>query len=130
MPRPPDPQTSPIEHPATEHPTDGLRLHVAAAAHRVGVAPSTLRTWDRRYGIGPTAHTPGRHRRYSPDDLARLDLMHRALILGATPADAAAHALTALPAAPGRRTTSAGHHRPPRRRSDPHQGRPGRCRTR
>ena len=41
--------------------------------------------------------TPGRHRRYSPDDLARLDLMHRALILGATPADAAAHALTALP---------------------------------
>ncbi len=100
VPRPPDPQTSPIEHPATEHPTDGLRLHVAAAAHRVGVAPSTLRTWDRRYGIGPTAHTPGRHRRYSPDDLARLDLMHRALILGATPADAAAHALTALPAHP------------------------------
>jgi len=77
--------------------TDGLRLHVAAAAHRVGVAPSTLRTWDRRYGIGPTGHTPGRHRRYSPDDLARLDLMHRALILGASPADAAAHALTALP---------------------------------
>ena len=77
--------------------TDGLALHVAAAAHRVGVAPSTLRTWDRRYGIGPTGHTPGRHRRYSPDDLARLDLMHRALILGATPADAAAHALTALP---------------------------------
>jgi len=70
---------------------------VAAAARRVGVAPSTLRTWDRRYGIGPTDHTPGRHRRYSPDDLARLDLMHRALIRGASPADAAAHALTALP---------------------------------
>jgi hypothetical protein len=70
---------------------------VAAAARRVGVAPSTLRTWDRRYGIGPTDHAPGRHRRYSPDDLARLDLMRRALILGATPADAAAHALTSLP---------------------------------
>jgi hypothetical protein len=70
---------------------------VAAAARRVGVAPSTLRTWDRRYGIGPTDRAPGRHRRYSPDDLARLDLMRRALILGATPADAAAHALTALP---------------------------------
>jgi hypothetical protein len=56
-----------------------------------------LRTWDRRYGIGPTDHAPGRHRRYSPDDLARLDLMRRALIMGATPADAAAHALTALP---------------------------------
>jgi DNA-binding transcriptional MerR regulator len=55
-----------------------------------------LRTWDRRYGIGPTDHTPGRHRRYSPDDLARLDLMQRALLLGATPADAAAYALAGL----------------------------------
>ena len=98
MPRPPPgPLPAPIVDPTTEHRADGPRLHVAAAARRVGVAPSTLRTWDRRYGIGPTGHAPGRHRRYSPDDLARLDLMHRALILGATPADAAAHALTALP---------------------------------
>jgi len=97
MPRPPPgPLPAPIVDPNTEHRTDGPRLHVAAAARRVGVAPSTLRTWDRRYGIGPTDHTPGRHRRYSPDDLARLELMHRALIQGATPADAAAHALTAL----------------------------------
>ena len=98
MPRPPPgPLPAPIVDPNTEHRTDGPRLHVAAAARRVGGAPSTLRTWDRRYGIGPTDHTPGRHRRYSPDDLARLELMHRALIQGATPADAAAHALTALP---------------------------------
>jgi transposase-like protein len=97
---PPGPVPAPIVNPTTEPRTDELRLHVAAAAHRVGVAPSTLRTWDRRYGIGPTGHTPGQHRRYSPDDLARLDLMHRALILGATPADAAAHALTALPPLP------------------------------
>jgi MerR family transcriptional regulator, light-induced transcriptional regulator len=97
VPRPP-PASPPvaITHADTEQ-TDRLRLQVAAAARRVGVAPSTLRTWDRRYGIGPTDHTPGRHRRYSPDDLARLDLMHRALIRGASPADAAAHALTALP---------------------------------
>jgi MerR family transcriptional regulator, light-induced transcriptional regulator len=99
LPRPPP---APTEHPTAEqpttgHPADGPRLQVAAAAHRIGVAPSTLRTWDRRYGIGPTDHTPGQHRRYSPDDLARLDLMHRALILGATPADAAAHALATLP---------------------------------
>ena len=74
--------------------TDGPRLSVAAAARRLGVAPATLRTWDRRYGVGPTDHTPGRHRRYSPDDLARLDVMHHALVRGATPAEAAAHALT------------------------------------
>ena len=95
---PPGPLPTRIANPTTEYRADGPRLHVAAAARRVGVAPSTLRTWDRRYGIGPTDHSPGRHRRYSPDDLARLDLMHRALIQGATPADAAAHALAALPA--------------------------------
>ncbi len=95
---PPGPPPTRIADVTTEYRADMPRLHVAAAARRVGVAPSTLRTWDRRYGIGPTDHSPGRHRRYSPDDLARLDLMHRALIQGATPADAAAHALAALPA--------------------------------
>jgi DNA-binding transcriptional MerR regulator len=42
-------------------------------ARRLGVTPSTLRSWSRRYGIGPTAHTPGRHRRYTSADLADLD---------------------------------------------------------
>jgi hypothetical protein len=69
---------------------------VAAAARRLGVAPATLRTWDRRYGIGPTEHTPGRHRRYSAEDLARLELMQRALVRGASPADAAAYAMSTV----------------------------------
>ena len=50
-------------------------LTVAAVARRLGVAPATLRTWDRRYGIGPSGHAPGRHRRYSPEDMGRLELM-------------------------------------------------------
>jgi hypothetical protein len=70
-------------------PMDQPELTVAAAARRLGVAPATLRTWDRRYGIGPSAHIPGRHRRYSPSDVARLELMQRALVRGASPADAA-----------------------------------------
>ena len=41
-------------------------LTVAAVARRLGVAPSTLRTWDRRYDLGPSAHTAGSHRRYGP----------------------------------------------------------------
>src|SRR5215203_2780333 len=48
------------------------RLTVAAVARRLGVAPATLRTWDRRYGLGPTLHTAGAHRRYSRADAARL----------------------------------------------------------
>ena len=41
---------------------DEERLTVAAVARRVGVAPSTLRTWDRRYGLGPSEHVAGNHR--------------------------------------------------------------------
>ncbi|WP_308283074.1 MerR family transcriptional regulator [Pseudonocardia nigra] len=70
------------------------RLSVAAAARRLGIAPATLRTWDRRYGIGPTDHSPGRHRRYSSHDIARLELMQHALVRGVSPADAARYALT------------------------------------
>ena len=73
-------------------------LPVAAVARRLGVAPATLRTWDRRYGIGPRDHTTGRHRRYGPADIARLELMQQALLRGATPAEAASYALhTATP---------------------------------
>jgi MerR family transcriptional regulator, light-induced transcriptional regulator len=64
-------------------------LSVAAVARRMGVAPATLRTWDRRYGVGPSDHQPGSHRRYSAGDLARLEHMRRLVIAGIPPADAA-----------------------------------------
>ncbi|MCW2622208.1 MAG: MerR family transcriptional regulator, partial [Frankiales bacterium] len=73
--------------------TPALGLPVAAVARRLGVAPATLRTWDRRYGLGPSFHEPGSHRRYGPADLERLDLMHRLTVQGVAPADAARHAL-------------------------------------
>jgi MerR family transcriptional regulator, light-induced transcriptional regulator len=82
----------------TTDPAHMPRLTVAAAARRLGVAPDTLRTWARRYGIGPNEHTPGRHRRYSPDDIARLELMRRALVRGVSPGEAARYAL-AVPVA-------------------------------
>jgi DNA-binding transcriptional MerR regulator len=72
-------------------------LSVAALARRLGVAPATLRTWDRRYGVGPSGHTTGRHRRYGAQDIARLELMQRALLRGASPAEAARYALQANP---------------------------------
>ncbi|MGW0523709.1 MerR family transcriptional regulator, partial [Crossiella sp. NPDC003009] len=77
-------------------------------AGRLGVAPATLRTWDRRYGLGPSDHTTGRHRRYGPADIARLERMHRALLRGAAPAEAARYARSSTedvdtPAEPPRR---------------------------
>ena len=67
-------------------------LTVAAVARRLGVAPATLRTWDRRYGIGPSAHEAGEHRRYCQSDLARLTLMRRLISTGVSPSEAAEQA--------------------------------------
>lgn len=64
-------------------------LTVAAVARRIGVAPATLRTWDRRYGLGPSSHESGDHRRYCPEDLAKLMMMRR-LISSGVPAGEAA----------------------------------------
>ncbi|HWD06775.1 MAG TPA: MerR family transcriptional regulator [Amycolatopsis sp.] len=72
---------------------------MASVARRLGVAPSTLRTWDRRYGLGPSRHTDGRHRRYGSSDIDRLELMQRALLRGASTAEAARYALEQLPRA-------------------------------
>ena len=67
-------------------------LTVAAVARRLGVAPATLRTWDRRYGLGPSDHQEGEHRRYCPADLAKLTMMRRLIVAGVTPAEAAEQA--------------------------------------
>ncbi|WP_461022920.1 MerR family transcriptional regulator [Thalassiella azotivora] len=64
-------------------------LKVAAVARRLGVAPATLRTWARRYGLGPPAHTAGAHRQYTPEDLARLLEMRRLTVQGVAPGEAA-----------------------------------------
>lgn len=70
------------------------RLTVAAVARRLGIAPGTLRTWDRRYGLGPSEHLMGQHRRYSQEDLARLLYMHKLVISGVSPVEAATLATT------------------------------------
>ena len=67
-------------------------LSVSAVARRIGVAPATLRTWARRYGIGPSSHEAGSHRKYCPADLAKLTVMRRLISAGVAPADAAEQA--------------------------------------
>ncbi|MEI6648023.1 MAG: MerR family transcriptional regulator [Actinomycetes bacterium] len=66
---------------------------VAAVARKLGVAPATLRTWDRRYGLGPSEHQMGQHRRYNAVDVARLTLMRKLVISGLPAASAAEAAL-------------------------------------
>ncbi|WP_185972486.1 MerR family transcriptional regulator [Georgenia yuyongxinii] len=73
---------------------------MAAVAARLGVAASTLRTWDRRYGLGPSSHEAGSHRRYTPADVARLERMRHLTLQGVAPSDAARAALSSDPAAP------------------------------
>jgi MerR family transcriptional regulator, light-induced transcriptional regulator len=74
---------------AGDHEELGPALSVAGAARGLGVAPATLRSWERRYGLAPSLHTKGGHRRYGPSDLARLQVMHRLVREGVPPAEAA-----------------------------------------
>ncbi|MFF8398161.1 MerR family transcriptional regulator [Streptomyces sp. NPDC016172] len=67
----------------------GGGLTTGEVARRLGVAPTTVRTWDRRYGLGPDAHTGGRHRRWTPTDVARLERMCALTATGIPPAEAA-----------------------------------------
>ena len=64
-------------------------LSTGTLARRLGVSPTTLRSWDRRYGIGPAVRTDGRHRRWTPPDVAVLETMCRLTSAGVPPAEAA-----------------------------------------
>lgn len=75
-------------------------MSVSALAFRLGVAPATLRTWERRYGIGASDHESGHHRRYTEEDVERLECMHRAVQDGAPPAEAARYALNMIATRP------------------------------
>ncbi|MBL1079015.1 MerR family transcriptional regulator [Nocardia sp. 2] len=67
-------------------------VSVRAAAERLGIPTATLRSWNRRYGIGPAQDRPGRHRLYTEADLALLTRMVDLIRAGSTPAGAAAAA--------------------------------------
>ncbi|MFC8694501.1 MerR family transcriptional regulator [Streptomyces parvus] len=71
-----------------ETPVDG-GLTTGAVARLLGVAPTTLRSWDRRYGIGPAARQDGRHRRWTGADIAALRNMCALTSVGLPPAEAA-----------------------------------------
>ncbi|GII01327.1 MerR family transcriptional regulator [Planobispora takensis] len=74
------------ERPTTE---DEPGYGIGAVARRLGVPAPTLRTWNLRYGLGPSRRSPGGHRRYDSRDLRRLEEMNRLIRSGVPAADAA-----------------------------------------
>ncbi|MFI8370692.1 MerR family transcriptional regulator [Streptomyces sp. NPDC085466] len=64
-------------------------ITTGAVARRLGVSPTTVRSWYQRYGIGPAAGDGGRHRRWTPKDIALLEEMCRLTATGIPPAEAA-----------------------------------------
>ncbi|MFJ6699024.1 MerR family transcriptional regulator [Streptomyces sp. NPDC091272] len=70
-------------------PSAAAGLTTGAVARRLGVAPTTLRSWDRRYDIGPAVRGDGQHRRWTPTDIAVLERMCGLTSRGVPPAEAA-----------------------------------------
>ncbi|MFD9291575.1 MerR family transcriptional regulator [Streptomyces sp. NPDC060030] len=71
---------------------DALRdggLTTGEVARCLGVAPTTIRSWDHRYGLGPSTRADGRHRRWTALDLRRLRRMCALTGAGLPPAEAA-----------------------------------------
>ncbi len=66
-----------------------LTWGVGVVSQRLSVTASTLRTWERRYGVGPSFRTQGGHRRYTERDIDRVELMRRLLARGVSAQDAA-----------------------------------------
>lgn len=62
---------------------------VGEVASRLGLPASTLRTWERRYGVGPSARSAGGHRRYVASDFLQLEHMAELVSQGVSAAEAA-----------------------------------------
>jgi DNA-binding transcriptional MerR regulator len=84
---------------AVNSPTDQGYLRIGELSRRVGVAPDTLRAWERRYGMLRPQRTQGGFRLYSDADVGRVRAMLRHLEDGLAPAQAARRALEEAPAA-------------------------------
>ena len=70
-------------------PNPGPVFTVSGAARHLGIPAGTLRTWERRHGIGPSGRSAGGHRRYTSQDLIRLRAMRTLVETGVPPAQAA-----------------------------------------
>ncbi len=70
-------------------------LRIGELARRAGIPASTLRAWERRYGIVKPARTESGYRLYSAADERRLRAMVELITQGLAPAEAAAQVVAA-----------------------------------
>jgi DNA-binding transcriptional MerR regulator len=68
---------------------------VGSVAEHLDIPAPTLRTWDRRYGVGPSQRTEGGHRRYNGEDVRRVHVMGQLTARG-VPAQAAARVVLSM----------------------------------
>src|SRR5687768_2750736 len=86
-------------------------LRIGELARRAGIAPATLRAWERRYGILDPLRSDSGYRLYTPEDERRLLEMVRLVESGVAPAQAAGRLTSgprAAPAAPADPGVAAG----------------------
>lgn len=79
----------------------GGGLNIAAVARRTGVGEHTLRKWEQRYGVPRPTRTEGGQRRYSEDDVGRVQWLAARLGEGYRIGEAAAMLTATGGEAPG-----------------------------
>jgi DNA-binding transcriptional MerR regulator/quercetin dioxygenase-like cupin family protein len=67
----------------TDRPAAGLRI--GDVARSLGVSPSTVRAWERKGLVAPARGERGEHRRYGPEDVAKLRDVRALLSRGYSP---------------------------------------------
>ena len=87
-------------------------MNIAAVAQKTGVPPDTLRKWEQRYGVLRPDLTQGGQRRYSDQDVARVEWLRARLEEGYRIGEAAA-LLGAIPITTGGSTDECTRRSPP-----------------
>lgn len=87
-------------------------MTTGAVARHLGVSPTTVRSWEQRYGLRPASREEGRHRRWTAEDVSMLEELCRLTASGVSPAEAARAILT-------KRDTATGGSPRPARLPDP-----------
>lgn len=87
-------------------PNDAPRLRIGELSRRTGVAPDTLRAWERRYGLLRPERSDGGFRLFGPEDERRVRAMNALIDSGVSASEAARLAVAGPP--PGEAAETAG----------------------